>query len=66
MAGLGAPELIIIGVVIFSLFGYKKLPDAARSIGRSMRVFKAETKGLRENLDNDDVNTSAGLNKVID
>ena len=30
------------------LFGSKKLPDAARSIGRSMRIFKAETKGLRE------------------
>jgi sec-independent protein translocase protein TatA len=43
MAGLGAPELIIIAVVVFALFGYKRLPDAARSIGRSMRILKAET-----------------------
>jgi sec-independent protein translocase protein TatA len=35
-------------LVIFALFGYKKLPDAARSLGRSMRVFKAETRGLKE------------------
>jgi sec-independent protein translocase protein TatA len=48
MAGLGAPEIIIIAIVIFALFGYRKLPDAARSVGRSMRIFKAETKGLME------------------
>ncbi|HVQ96547.1 MAG TPA: Sec-independent protein translocase subunit TatA [Mycobacteriales bacterium] len=48
MAGLGAPEIIIIAIVIFALFGYKKLPDAARSVGRSMRIFKAETKGMQE------------------
>jgi sec-independent protein translocase protein TatA len=52
---LGAPEIIIIAIVIFALFGYKKLPDAARSVGRSMRIFKAETKGMRE----DDVQTKA-------
>jgi sec-independent protein translocase protein TatA len=30
------------------LFGAKKLPDAARGLGRSLRIFKAETKGLRD------------------
>jgi len=48
MAGLGTPELLIIAFVVVLLFGSKKLPDAARSVGRSMRIFKAETKGLRE------------------
>jgi sec-independent protein translocase protein TatA len=52
---LGAPEIIIIAVVIFALFGYRKLPDAARSVGRSMRIFKAETKGMKD----DDVKTRA-------
>jgi sec-independent protein translocase protein TatA len=52
---LGAPEIIIIAIVIFALFGYRKLPDAARSIGRSMRIFKAETKGMQE----DDVRARA-------
>lgn len=42
-------ELIAILVVIVLLFGTKKLPDAARSLGRSMRIFKSETKGLRGN-----------------
>lgn len=39
--------LIIVGVLVL-LFGAKKLPDAARSLGRSMRILKAETKGLAE------------------
>jgi sec-independent protein translocase protein TatA len=47
MFGLDAPELIIIAIVILVLFGSKKLPDAARSLGRSMRIFKAETRGMR-------------------
>jgi sec-independent protein translocase protein TatA len=44
---LGPTELIIIAVVIILLFGAKKLPDMARSIGRSAKILKAETKGLR-------------------
>ncbi|HZB48577.1 MAG TPA: Sec-independent protein translocase subunit TatA [Mycobacteriales bacterium] len=48
MPNIGAPEIIIIALVILALFGYKKLPDAARAIGRSARIFKAETKGLRD------------------
>ena len=47
MFGLDAPELIIIAIVILVLFGSKKLPDAARSLGRSMRIFKAETRGMK-------------------
>ena len=44
-------ELILIVVVIVLLFGAKRMPDAARSVGRSLRIFKAETKGL---MDDDD------------
>src|SRR4051794_34624826 len=45
--GIGAPEIIVIALVILVLFGYKKLPDASRSIGRSMRIFKGEMKGMK-------------------
>ena len=38
--------LILLAFVM--LFGYKKLPDATRSLGRSMRIFKAEVKDLHE------------------
>jgi sec-independent protein translocase protein TatA len=39
-------EWLIIVALILLLFGAKRLPDAARGLGRSMRIFKAETKGL--------------------
>ena len=48
MLGLGTTELIIIAVVIMVLFGAKRLPEAARSLGRSARILKAETKGLHD------------------
>ncbi len=48
---LSAPELILILVVILLLFGAKRLPDTARSLGRSMRIFKAETKNLNDDPD---------------
>ena len=40
MAGLGAPELLIILLVILLLFGGAKLPKLARSIGQAQREFK--------------------------
>jgi TatA/E family protein of Tat protein translocase len=46
MPDLGLGELLIVALVAFAIFGYKRLPDAARSLGRSMRIFKAETRGL--------------------
>lgn len=39
-------EILIIALVVILLFGAKKLPDAARSIGRSMRIFKSEVKEM--------------------
>ncbi|OHR34094.1 preprotein translocase subunit TatA [Corynebacterium sp. HMSC074C05] len=47
MPNLGPWEIIIILVVLVLLFGAKKLPDAARSLGRSMRIFKSEVKEMR-------------------
>ncbi len=41
-------HIVVLVVVIFVLFGYKKLPDATRSLGRSLRILKTEVKTLHE------------------
>jgi sec-independent protein translocase protein TatA len=41
-------KLLIVAVVIIVLFGSKKLPSAARSLGQSMRILKREVQGLHE------------------
>jgi sec-independent protein translocase protein TatA len=55
MGALKPWHIAVLVVVLILLFGAKRLPDAARSLGRSMRILKAETKGLAE----DDVNAKA-------
>ena len=48
--GLDAPShwviLLIAAVVLFG--GYKKLPEMTRSVGRSLRIFKTELKGMTD------------------
>lgn len=44
--GLQGWHLIILVLLVVLLFGAKRLPDAARSIGKSMKIFKAETRDL--------------------
>jgi sec-independent protein translocase protein TatA len=51
--GLGTQELLIILAIIVLLFGASKLPELARGSGRALRIFKAETKGLTDDDDED-------------
>ena len=44
----GPLEIALILLAILLLFGYKKLPDASRSLGRSLRIFKGEMKGMKD------------------
>ena len=39
-------KILIVAVVLIVLFGSKKLPDAARSLGKSMRILKTEVSDL--------------------
>lgn len=47
MGGLQPWHWIIVIAVFVLLFGAKKLPDAARSLGKSMRIFKSEIKEMQ-------------------
>jgi len=40
-------HIIVLLVLLVVLFGFKRLPDAARSIGRSMRIFKSEVHEMK-------------------
>jgi sec-independent protein translocase protein TatA len=51
MGDIGWVEILIIAVVILVLFGSRKMPDAARSLGRSLRILKTEVKGLHDDDD---------------
>jgi len=42
------PHLLLLLLVIVVLFGWKKMPDAARSLGRSMRIFKSEVEEMKK------------------
>ena len=52
---MGPREIIIIALIVVLLFGAPKLPELARSIGKSMRILKDETKSL---TDDDKADTS--------
>ena len=54
IAGLGPQEIILILLVLVLLFGAKKLPELARGSGRALRIFKAETKGLMDDDEDDE------------
>ena len=47
MGGLSPWHWAILAVVVVLLFGAKKLPDAARSLGKSMRIFKSEIREMQ-------------------
>lgn len=44
----GPWEIVLILLVLVLLFGAKKLPDTARGLGRSLRIFKAEMREARD------------------
>jgi sec-independent protein translocase protein TatA len=46
--GLEPWHLLIVAIVVIALFGSKRLPDMARSLGKSMRILKREAKAMKE------------------
>lgn len=55
MGAMQPMHWLIVAVVVVILFGSKKLPDAARGLGRSLRIFKSEVKEMQ----NDDAPSAA-------
>jgi sec-independent protein translocase protein TatA len=51
MFGLGAGELIVVGVIVFLLFGTKRLPDIGKGLGGAIREFRKVKKDLSPSQD---------------
>lgn len=49
--GLGTPELILILIVLLLFFGKDKIPELARSIGRSFKALKAGFKDVEDGVE---------------
>ncbi len=47
MGAIRPVHILILILVVLILFGWKKLPDVARSLGRSMRIFKSEVEEMK-------------------
>ncbi len=60
MGTIGWPQLLIVGLLILLLFGARRLPELARGLGSSLRIFRAETKGLLDDEDKSTPQVSAG------
>ena len=60
MGGLQPWHWVIVIAVFVLLFGAKKLPDAARSLGKSMRIFKSEIKEMQSDSKPDNPSSEAG------
>ncbi|MCQ4081721.1 Sec-independent protein translocase subunit TatA [Streptomyces sp. RB6PN25] len=48
--GLEPWHLVIVVLVVFLLFGAKRLPDTARALGKSLRILKSETRALKDDF----------------
>ncbi|MFO7460597.1 MAG: twin-arginine translocase TatA/TatE family subunit [Desulfatiglandales bacterium] len=64
MFGLGTPELIVIGVIIFLIFGAKRLPDIGKGVGGAIREFRQVKKDLSVD-EKEDKNPSLSLEEKI-
>lgn len=56
-------HLLVLAIVFLILFGSKRLPDSARSLGRSLRIFKSEVQEMNKDDSEEDKKTDPSSEK---
>jgi TatA/E family protein of Tat protein translocase len=65
MLGLGAQEILIIGVGGLVLFGLRRLPEVARSLGRGPQELRRSTRGIMESLEEAQSTSEEGKREAL-
>jgi sec-independent protein translocase protein TatA len=52
LGGLGAPEIILIALIVLLIFGGKKIPELMRGMGKGIKSFKEGMKGMEDEINN--------------
>jgi sec-independent protein translocase protein TatA len=52
IGGLGAPEIILIALIVLLIFGGKKIPELMRGMGKGIKSFKEGMKGMEDEINN--------------
>ena len=63
MTSLKTLHLLVLAVVFLVLFGSKRLPDSARSLGRSLRIFKSEVQEMNKDDSKEDKKSDPSSDK---
>jgi sec-independent protein translocase protein TatA len=61
--GLGAPEILLIALVVLLLFGGKKIPELMRGLGKGVKSFKDGINGIDNELNKNENETDSKADK---
>lgn len=59
---LGAPEIIIIAILILVLFGAKRIPELARGIGQGLQEFRKASKDFKKEIEDNSNDIKDSIN----
>ncbi|HCC50718.1 MAG TPA: twin-arginine translocase TatA/TatE family subunit [Porphyromonadaceae bacterium] len=63
LQNLGAPEIIIIAIIILLLFGGRKIPELMKGLGKGIKNFKEGVKGIENDINAEDSTTTNNSEK---
>lgn len=62
-SGFGAPEIIVIAIVVLVLFGAKRIPELARGLGQGIKEFKQASQDIKKEIDESSRDINNAVNK---